>query len=77
MKTSSSIRNLVAGGAGFFWYDLVDRLMKSLEKAICLDDFFTGRIENMAYLILDGHKSSQFIYHDVIEPIKLQAFFLW
>ena len=43
----SSLRNLITGGAGFVGSHLVDRLMKSGEKVICLDNFFTGSKENI------------------------------
>ena len=46
---TTPLRNLVAGGAGFVGSHLVDRLMRSGEKVICLDDFFTGSKEDIQY----------------------------
>ncbi len=54
---------------------LVDRLMKSGEKVICLDNFFTGSKENIEHWI--GHPSFELIDHDVIEPIKLAVDRIW
>ena len=51
--SKSSLRNLITGGAGFLGSHLVDRLIKSGEKVICLDNFFNGSREIIEYLILD------------------------
>ena len=67
--------NLITGGAGFVGSHLVDRLMKSGEKVICLDNFFTGSKENIEYWI--GHPSFELINHDVTEPIKLDVHRIW
>ena len=64
-------KNLVTGGAGFVGSHLVDRLMKSGEKVICLDNFFSGSKENIAHWI--GHPSFELIDHDVTEPINLDV----
>ena len=72
---TSPLKNLVTGGAGFVGSHLVDRLMKSGEKVICLDNFFTGSKENIEHWI--GHPSFELIDHDVIEPIKLDVDRIW
>ena len=69
------VQNLVTGGAGFVGSHLVDRLMKSGEKVICLDNFFTGSIENIEHWI--GDRSFELIHHDVTEPIKLDVDRIW
>ena len=71
----SPLKNLVTGGAGFVGSHLVDRLMKSGEKVICLDNFFTGSKENIEHWI--GHPSFELINHDVTDPIKLDADRIW
>lgn len=40
-------RVLVTGGAGFIGSHLVDRLIKDGYEVVVLDDFFTGKIENI------------------------------
>ena len=40
-------RNLVTGGAGFLGSHLIDRLMQADEEVICLDNYFTGRKDNI------------------------------
>ena len=72
---TSPVKNLVTGGAGFVGSHLIDRLMKSGEKVICLDNFFTGSKENIEYWI--GHPSFELIDHDVTEPIKLDVDRIW
>tara|TARA_B100000965_G_scaffold401110_1_gene424287 strand:+ start:542 stop:1486 length:945 start_codon:yes stop_codon:yes gene_type:complete len=69
------LKNLITGGAGFLGSHLVDRLMKSGEKVICLDNFFTGSKENIEHWI--GHPSFELIHHDVTEPIKLDVDRIW
>ncbi len=72
---ASPEKNLFTGGAGFVGSHLVDRLIKSREKVICLDNFFTGSKENIEHWI--GHPSFQLINHDVSEPIKLDVDRIW
>ena len=72
---TSPLKNLVTGGAGFVGSHLVDRLMKSGEKVICMDNFFTGSKENIEHWT--GHPSFQLINHDVAEPIKLDVDRIW
>ena len=72
---SSPCRNLITGGAGFLGSHLVDRLMKSGEEVICLDNFFTGRRQNISRWI--GNQSFELIRHDVTEPIMLEVDRIW
>ena len=62
-------RHLVTGGAGFVGSHLVDRLMERGDEVICLDNYFTGRKDNIREWI--GHPNFELIRHDVTEPIKL------
>jgi UDP-glucuronate decarboxylase len=65
------MRILVTGGAGFIGSHLCDRLIGDDHEVICLDNFFTGRRENIRHL-LDDHKF-ELLRHDVIEPILLEV----
>ena len=60
-------RNLITGGAGFLGFTF-DRLMDAGEEVICLDNYFTGRKENISQWI--GHPRFELVRHDVTEPIK-------
>ena len=62
------INNLVLGGSGFLGSHLIDKLLKKGENVLCLDNFLTGKIENINHL--KDNKNFFFIKHDVIEPIK-------
>ena len=65
------MRILVTGGAGFIGSHLCERLLNEGNEVICLDNFFTGRRENIAHL-LDDHRF-ELIRHDVTEPILLEV----
>lgn len=65
------MRILVTGGAGFIGSHLCERLLADEHEVICLDNFFTGRRENIAHL-LDNHRF-ELLRHDVIQPILLEV----
>ncbi|MDD2320900.1 MAG: SDR family oxidoreductase [Geobacteraceae bacterium] len=65
------MRVLVTGGAGFIGSHLCERLVREGHDVLCLDNFFTGRKENIDHL-LDSHRF-ELIRHDVIEPILLEV----
>ncbi len=62
---------LVTGGAGFLGSHLCDRLIDRGDEVICLDNFFTGRKENVAHLL--GHPRFELVRGDVVHPIYLEA----
>jgi len=72
---ASLTRNLITGGAGFLGSHLCDRLMDAGEEVICLDNYFTGRKQNIAHWI--GNPRFEQIRHDVTEPIKLEVDRIW
>ncbi|MGI9035662.1 MAG: UDP-glucuronic acid decarboxylase family protein [Pyrinomonadaceae bacterium] len=65
------MRILVTGGAGFIGSHLCERLLNERHEIVCLDNFFTGRKENIFHL-LDSH-NFELIRHDVTEPILLEV----
>ncbi|MFN5220302.1 MAG: UDP-glucuronic acid decarboxylase family protein [Cyanobacteriota bacterium] len=69
------MRNLVTGGAGFLGSHLIDRLMQAGEEVICLDNYYTGRKDNIRHWL--GHPSFELIRHDVTEPIRLEVDRIW
>lgn len=65
------MRVLVTGGAGFLGSHLSDRLIRDGHEVLCLDNFFTGRRENVMHLL--DHHSFELVRHDVTEPILLEV----
>ncbi len=65
------MRILITGGAGFIGSHLCERLLNEGNEVICLDNFFTGRKENIFHL-MDNHRF-ELIRHDVTEPIFLEV----
>jgi UDP-glucuronate decarboxylase len=64
-----SMKIVVTGGAGFIGSHLVDRLMESGHKVICVDNLYTGRKSNNAQW--SEHPNFQFIEHDVVDSIMI------
>ena len=65
------MRILVTGGAGFIGSHLCERLVREGHEVICLDNFFTGRRENIFHLLDD--RRFELLRHDVIEPVLLEV----
>jgi UDP-glucuronate decarboxylase len=65
------MRVLVTGGAGFLGSHLCDRLVRDGHEVVCLDNFFTGRKQNIAHLI--GAPGFELVRHDVIDPYKFEV----
>uniref|UniRef100_A0A6M2EM72 UDP-glucuronate decarboxylase n=1 Tax=Populus davidiana TaxID=266767 RepID=A0A6M2EM72_9ROSI len=66
-----SLRIVVTGGAGFVGSHLVDKLISRGDEVIVIDNFFTGRKENLVHLF--GNPRFELIRHDVVEPILLEV----
>lgn len=67
----NSKRILVTGGAGFLGSHLCDRLINDGHEVICLDNFFTGRKQNIAHLL--GNPVFELLRHDIIDPFKVEV----
>ena len=65
------MRILVTGGAGFLGSHLCDRLIDNGDEVICVDNFFTGRKENIAHLL--SNPKLELVEHDVIEPFRFEV----
>ncbi len=62
---------LVTGGAGFLGSHLCDRLVERGDEVICVDNFFTGREENIAQLV--EHPRFDLVRHDIVSPLFLEV----
>ena len=65
------MRILVTGGAGFIGSHLCERLLTDGHEVVCLDNFFTGRKQNVAHL--RDNKDFELVRHDVTEPIMFEV----
>jgi UDP-glucuronate decarboxylase len=65
------MRILVTGGAGFIGSHLCERLVSEGHEVLCLDNFFTGRRENIFHLL--DNPRFELLRHDVTEPILLEV----
>jgi UDP-glucuronate decarboxylase len=70
-STPASRRILVTGGAGFLGSHLCDRLVEAGHDVLCVDNFFTGRKENIAHLL--GHPRFELMRHDVTFPLYVEV----
>jgi len=62
---------LVTGGTGFIGSHLCERLLNQGHRVLCLDNNFSGCLENIQHL--RDHRNFEFIRHDVVEPIRLEV----
>ncbi len=60
---------VITGGAGFIGSHMCDKLIKADFKVMCLDNFITGKAENIEHLIKD--KNFKFITHNVTKYIDI------
>ena len=63
----SQKRILVTGGAGFIGSHLCERLVTAGQNVLCVDNFFTGRHNNIAPL--QRSPNFQVLRHDVSHPL--------
>jgi UDP-glucuronate decarboxylase len=68
---NQAMRILVTGGAGFIGSHLCERLIGEGNEVLCLDNFFTGRRENLFHLL--DNPRFELLRHDVTEPILLEV----
>jgi dTDP-glucose 4,6-dehydratase len=61
--------SLVTGGAGFLGSHLCERLLREGHRVLCVDNFLTGRRENVVHLLPDSKFS--LLEHDVTRPLHV------
>ena len=69
LASSKKKRILVTGGCGFVGSNLVDKLMFEGHHVIVMDNFFTGRVENVKQWL--GHPDFTIMDHDVTDKVQL------
>jgi UDP-glucuronate decarboxylase len=64
-------RALVTGGAGFLGSHLCERLLAEGHDVLCVDNYFTGRKENIAHLL--SAPNFEAMRHDVTHPLYVEV----
>jgi len=64
-------RILVTGGAGFLGSHLCERLVAQGHDVLCVDNYFTGRKENIAHLMQESNFDA--MRHDVCFPLYVEV----
>jgi len=68
---SATKRILVTGGAGFLGSHLCERLIAQGHDVLCVDNFFTGRKDNVAHLL--NNSRFELMRHDVTFPLYVEV----
>lgn len=66
-----SKRILVTGGAGFIGSHLCKRLLADGHEVLCVDNFFTGRRQNVQELL--KNKNFELMRHDITMPLYVEV----
>src|SRR5207253_7397297 len=69
--TSTKKRVLVTGGAGFLGSHLCERLLAQGHDVLCVDNYFTGRKDNIAHLLPTA--CFEAMRHDVTFPLYVEV----
>jgi UDP-glucuronate decarboxylase len=64
-------RIIVTGGAGFIGSHLCERLLAERHEVLCVDNFFTGRRQNVAPLL--ANPAFELMRHDVTFPLYIET----
>ncbi len=64
-------RIMVTGGAGFLGSHLCERLLHDGHDVLCVDNYFTGRKDNIAHLL--GNPRFEAMRHDVTFPLYVEV----
>jgi UDP-glucuronate decarboxylase len=69
--SSTRKRILITGGAGFLGSHLCERLVAEGHDILCVDNYFTGRKDNVAALMANPH--FELLRHDVCFPLYVEV----
>lgn len=64
-------RIMVTGGAGFLGSHLCRRLLNDTNEVICVDNFYTGRKENIVNLLINPY--FEVLRHDITFPLYVEV----
>ncbi len=64
-------RILVTGGAGFLGSHLCERLLRDGHDVLCVDNYFTGRKDNILHLLREPHL--EVMRHDITFPLYVEV----
>jgi UDP-glucuronate decarboxylase len=71
MSSVVAKRVLVTGGAGFLGSHLCERLLARGNDVLCVDNYFTGRKDNVVGLLGDPHFEA--MRHDITHPLFVEV----
>ena len=63
-------RTLVTGGAGFLGSHLCERLVERGDDVLCVDNYYTGRRDNIAHLL--QQPNFELLRHDITFPLYVE-----
>jgi UDP-glucuronate decarboxylase len=69
--SSTRKRILVTGGAGFLGSHLCERLLREGNDVLCVDNYFTGRKDNIAHML--GNPHFEAMRHDICFPLYVEV----
>jgi UDP-glucuronate decarboxylase len=69
--TQTRLRILVTGGAGFLGSHLCERLVAQGHDVLAVDNYFTGRKENVAHLLTEANFEA--MRHDICFPLYVEV----
>lgn len=64
-------RILVTGGAGFLGSHLCDKLLQAGHEVLCVDNYFTGRKNNISHLL--NNPNFEAMRHDITFPLYVEV----
>ena len=67
----SRIRTLVTGGSGFIGSHLCERLLADGHEVLCVDNFYTGRRQNIEHLL--SNPRFEVMRHDITMPLYVEV----